>query len=182
MDILNFISWIRGGRVVTTVDPTQTLLPVGLKDSKRDDGYLAGAITVSDLAAQVGLPYKVYTALLTQSGTNAPVATILENTLGFVPSWTRTAAGTYKTTNASFQLNKTIVNNLNPWGDGLAMNGNVEPKLAFIAVGPVYVDVRLATNLSSSNTIEINTYNSISGKTDGIISQYAVFLEIRVYP
>jgi hypothetical protein len=30
-------------------------------------------------------PYKVYTALLTQSGTNAPVATVLENTLGGVP-------------------------------------------------------------------------------------------------
>ena len=26
-------------------------------------------------------PYKVYTALLTQSGTDAPVATVLENTL-----------------------------------------------------------------------------------------------------
>lgn len=26
--------------------------------------------------------YKVYTALLTQSGTDAPVATVLENTLG----------------------------------------------------------------------------------------------------
>lgn len=54
MDILNFISWIRGNRVVTTVDPTQTLLPVGLKDSKRDDGYLAGAISVADFANQVG--------------------------------------------------------------------------------------------------------------------------------
>jgi hypothetical protein len=54
MDILNFISWIKGGRVVTTVDPTQTLLPVGLKDSRRDDGYLAGAISVEDFANQVG--------------------------------------------------------------------------------------------------------------------------------
>jgi hypothetical protein len=27
-------------------------------------------------------PYKVYTALLTQTGTDAPVATVLENTLG----------------------------------------------------------------------------------------------------
>ena len=27
-------------------------------------------------------PYKVYTALLTQSGTDAPVATVLENTIG----------------------------------------------------------------------------------------------------
>lgn len=143
------------------------------------------AYTMQDIIDTVGggPAYKVYSALITQTGTNAPVATILENTLGFVPSWTRTAAGTYKITNASFQLNKTIVNNLNPWGDGLAItNVNVEPKLAFISAGPVYVDARLATNLSSSNTIEINTFNSSSAKTDGIISSYAVFLEIRVYP
>jgi hypothetical protein len=56
MDILNFISWIRGGRQVTTVDPAKTLLPVGLKDGRRDDGYLAGAISVEDFAAVVGEP------------------------------------------------------------------------------------------------------------------------------
>ena len=54
MVILNFISWIKGSRVVTSVNPTQTLIPVGLKDNRRDDGYLAGAITVQDLAAQIG--------------------------------------------------------------------------------------------------------------------------------
>jgi hypothetical protein len=54
MDILNFISWIKGKRIVTTVDPTQTLVPLGLKDGRRDDGYLAGAISVEDLAAQIG--------------------------------------------------------------------------------------------------------------------------------
>jgi hypothetical protein len=54
MDILNFISWIKGKRVVTSVDPAKTLIPVGLKDDRRDDGYLAGAITVEDFAAQVG--------------------------------------------------------------------------------------------------------------------------------
>ncbi len=54
MDILNFISWIRGGRVVNTVDPNKTLLPVGLKDPKRDDDYLAGAISVADLASTFG--------------------------------------------------------------------------------------------------------------------------------
>jgi hypothetical protein len=71
MDILNFISWIKGGRVVNTVDPAKTLLPVGLKDNRRDDAYLAGAITVEDFTTQVAdvaRPYKVYTALLTQSG------------------------------------------------------------------------------------------------------------------
>jgi hypothetical protein len=53
MDILNFISWIRGKRIVTSVDPAKTLVPVGLKDNKRDDSYLAGAITVEDLASQL---------------------------------------------------------------------------------------------------------------------------------
>lgn len=54
MDILNFISWIKGGRQVTTVDPNKTLLAVGLKDSRRDDGYLSGAITVQDFVNQYG--------------------------------------------------------------------------------------------------------------------------------
>jgi hypothetical protein len=54
MDILNFISWIRGGRYFPTVDPATTLLPVGVKDPKRDDGYISGAITVQDLASQLG--------------------------------------------------------------------------------------------------------------------------------
>jgi len=54
-------------------------------------------------------PYKVYTALLTQSGTNAPVATVLENTLGEI-TWTRGSFGQY-TGNSSeiLTLNKTLV-------------------------------------------------------------------------
>jgi len=53
MDILNFISWIKGKRIVTAVDPASTVLPVGLRDPRRDDNYLAGAITVQDFAAQM---------------------------------------------------------------------------------------------------------------------------------
>lgn len=56
MDILNFISWIKGKRVVTTVDPARTLLPVAIKDGRRDDDYLTGAITVEDFASLVGDP------------------------------------------------------------------------------------------------------------------------------
>ena len=54
MDILNFISWIKGRRQVTSVDAAKTLLPVGLKDGRRDDEYIAGAITVQDFVAQYG--------------------------------------------------------------------------------------------------------------------------------
>jgi len=53
MDILNFISWIKGKRQVTSVNPSKTLLPVGLKDDRRDDQYLAGAISVQDFTTQV---------------------------------------------------------------------------------------------------------------------------------
>jgi hypothetical protein len=55
MDILNFISWIKGSRVVTSVDPAKTLIPVGLKDNRRDDGYLACAITAQNLAASLDI-------------------------------------------------------------------------------------------------------------------------------
>ena len=44
------------------------------------------------------VPYKVYTALLNQTGTDAPVATVLENTLGGTPTWSREGVGQYKIT------------------------------------------------------------------------------------
>jgi hypothetical protein len=69
MDILNFISWIRGKRQVTTVDPAKTLLPVGIKDPKRDDEYIAGAITVEDFAAQIAPPPTPSTNIYNSDGT-----------------------------------------------------------------------------------------------------------------
>jgi len=77
MDILNFISWIKGKRQVTSVDPAQTLLPVGLKDGRRDDEYLAGAISVQDFITQIG-PNILYSATFfdttTQNNGGATVA------------------------------------------------------------------------------------------------------------
>lgn len=55
------------------------------------------------------IPYKVYRALLTQSGTDAPVATVLENTLGNIV-WTRIDNVTWNATLAgAFPVNKTVV-------------------------------------------------------------------------
>ena len=53
MDVLNFISWLKSKRQVTTVDASQTLIPLGLKDARRSDGYLPGAISVQDLAGSL---------------------------------------------------------------------------------------------------------------------------------
>jgi hypothetical protein len=55
-------------------------------------------------------PYKIYVALLTQTGSSAPVATVLENTLGGTVVWTRSTAGVYAgTLSSAFTLNKTFV-------------------------------------------------------------------------
>lgn len=53
-------------------------------------------------------PYLKYVALLTQSGTSAPTATVLENTLGGTIVWTRNDVGDYTGTLAgAFTENKT---------------------------------------------------------------------------
>ena len=57
MDVLNFISWLKSKRQVTTVDASQTLIPLGLKDARRGDSYLPGAISVQDLAGSLTPTY-----------------------------------------------------------------------------------------------------------------------------
>lgn len=58
----------------------------------------------------LGLGVKVYRALLTQTNTDAPVATVLENTLGGEVVWTRGNLGTYAGTLANaFTADKTFV-------------------------------------------------------------------------
>lgn len=39
---------------------------------------------------------KVYKALISQSGTSAPTVTVLQNTLGFTPTWSYEGVGTYR--------------------------------------------------------------------------------------
>ena len=54
-------------------------------------------------------PYKVYVALLTQSGTAAPTAIVLENSLGGIV-WARSSAGIYTATlSGAFTTDKTAV-------------------------------------------------------------------------
>jgi hypothetical protein len=63
---------------------------------------------ISDSVA-VTSPYKVYTALLTQTGTDAPVATILQNTLGGTPFWARSGVGSYDIVlPGAFPIGKTV--------------------------------------------------------------------------
>ena len=67
-------------------------------------------------------PYKVYTALLTQSGTKDPVATVLENTLGNI-SFDRYDQGYY----------------------GIISDNLFTPKKTFIVVGGIEKDISNTT-------------------------------------
>jgi len=69
-----------------------------------------------DTVASLSLGYKTYAALLTQTGTNAPVATVLKNDTGATMTWTRTGVGQYRITSSDANLflpNKTTVASIN---------------------------------------------------------------------
>lgn len=79
----------------------------GLLKTKDSSGVVETLATTEGIA---DTEPKVYVALLTQTGTDAPVATVLKNTLGGVPVWTRDTPGVYNITlSDAFNLNKTVV-------------------------------------------------------------------------
>lgn len=68
-----------------------------------------GRYTLATLDDISNRPYKVYTAILTQSGTNIPVvSTLFEDELLDVV-WSRTGIGIYKASSSLFLLNKCFV-------------------------------------------------------------------------
>jgi hypothetical protein len=86
----------------------ETFIVDAPKDGKqygRQDGDWT-EIEDSDGEVSDSRPYKSYTALLTQIGSENPTAAVLENTLGFDVIWTRTGAGVYQTQNLVAATNK----------------------------------------------------------------------------
>ena len=124
-----------------------------------DEKQITSNVTIAALAALINsgsvAGYKTYTALLTQAGTAAPVATILQNTTSETFTWTRQSAGNYTITASSslFTVDKTIV----------FLNGGSAENNHDIAWGRV-----------SDTVINLNTHNSDGKLTAGSI-------EIRVY-
>ena len=69
-------------------------------------------LTVGEMDANMlrARPYTVYTALVAQSASAAPTATVIENTLGTTPAWQYGSAGTYHLVSAgTFTTNKTFI-------------------------------------------------------------------------
>ncbi len=75
-------------------NPTEDDILIGTDVNSSDETKNFSIGSIVNLANETIKPYKVYTALLTQTGTNAPVATVLENTLGNI-LWGYTQAGIY---------------------------------------------------------------------------------------
>lgn len=105
--------------------------------------------------------YKVYSALLTQQGTNAPVATVLENTLGGEVVWSRVSVGSYVATlTGAFIENKTYI--------------NIGQNVTF-GIGTGIIN----TTENTLNTIRVNSSSDFSGYSDDILTNTPI--EIRVY-
>lgn len=106
-------------------------------------------------------PYKVYTVLISQSSTNAPVVTtLLENTFTGTITWTRTSAGRYLGT-----IDTTEFTNL---------------KTGFV-ITPIGIDLNYGMFSPSSSTVTLDTWSPSSvAFVDGQLNE--TFLEIRVYP
>ena len=111
--------------------------------------------TIAAFANSYSLGYKVYTALITQTGTAAPVATELQNTTGETFLYGRTSGGDYTITASGdlFTVNKTVV----------FLNGGSSENNHDIAWGR-----------ASDTVINLNTHNSDGKFTAGSI-------EIRIY-
>jgi len=113
--------------------------------------------------ASPGSSYLVYTALLTQDGTNAPTATILQNTIGAIV-WTRAVAGSYVgTLTGAFPAEKTYY----------IITPNKDFEQAQI--------VMEQSGQGFPNSVNISTYAGGGGAgQDGNMFQTPI--EIRVYP
>jgi len=105
-------------------------------------------------------PYKVYTALLTQSSTNAPTVEVLENTIGNIV-WSYSTTGEYLATlTGAFVSGKTAI---------FIQDG------AKTAGGNYYV----TASIVSANVVSVfSSYSDFTGANNAITNRS---IEIRVY-
>jgi hypothetical protein len=118
---------------------------------------LADSIRVDSLF-NVAKPYRVYSAIVSQTGTGNPTVSVLQNTIGEIV-WTRTSRGVFTgALSGAFSANKTLVFVTN----GMADTNIISGKQADI------------------NSVVVSQVNATTGAAADELG--AVSLEIRVYP
>lgn len=122
----------------------------------------AALVSAANTGGGSSLGYLVYTALLSQSGTSAPIATVLQKTLNGTVVWTRESAGVYIGTLAgTFPVAKTFITCGTTGGNTFTQAGNNETG-------------------EPSDAVYITTQDFNAVPTDGKL--YYTPFEIRVYP
>lgn len=127
------------------------------------DTVTSQKIAISDLRKTL-IPYSVYKALITQSGTGDPTVIVLENTLGGDIVWTRSSLGIYNgvLSGAFPDANKFFAKN------GFVMNVDVSS----VAIKPFGI------SRVDSDNIKIQT-GTTSTLQDGVLNSTPI--EIQVY-
>lgn len=118
---------------------------------------VAAKASIADLTVEKVNGVKKYVALLTQTGTDAPVATVLENTLGGVPVWTRDSTGNYLGTLAGAFTHSVII--------GSVSNSDYDSSLGMFSI-------------NDSDTISIKIFSNLNAVQDG----FSATVQILVYP
>lgn len=142
---------------VSGLDGSETKIEAGDNVVVTGTGTTVNPYIVSSTATVNPLPYKIYAAIINQSGTSAPTATILENTIGDIV-WTYTAQGSYQgTLSNAFVLNKTSVMVASTTINGVNTTGN----------------------RNTSSTVNLYSTDNLSVGYNG--GFYSTAIEIKVY-
>lgn len=166
MDIVNFDALKAQDRIIdpSQIDPEEDYFIIGkytnhyTTNSMKYTKYPVYAIKAGDVMGKQPA-YKVYSALLTQTGTDAPTWVELENTLGVPVDWYRdsSANGTYYAeAYGAFTLGKTV-----------------------IVPGTLNYDGYLNSSATLVDQVFIITTLSTGLPTDSLLNK--TFVEIRVY-
>ena len=138
------------------VTSTGTLAVTGAGSASQ---VVLGNGALASLDTVVG--YKTYVAQIAQSGTNAPVATVLQNDTGLTFTWTRNALGVYQVgASSSFVVNKT-------WAQ--ITGSNTAPSTSIV----------ILKNITTS----VITFENVLVSSAALVENIAIaFVEIRIYP
>lgn len=143
-----------------TPAPEDILCIVDVSDTSESAEGTSKAVAYSDVVG-----YKEYVALLTQTGTDAPTAEVLSNTLGFTPVFARVSQGVYTMSQEDgFPIGKTffIINSSMTETDGTI----------FFLIG--------YETTPSPDRLKIESYQPVASFTDDRLLNTPI--QIRVYP
>ena len=117
--------------------------------------------SIAPLITQFNLGYTVYTALITQAGAAAPVATVLQNTTGGTIAWTRNSTGRYVATisGTTYTNDKTTVLVTSGGNSDMILRPVVTSTTAIDWYNIDSSDNAVSDTISATTTVEIRIYS-----------------------